>query len=334
MNGHTILVAKTHALGDLLLVTPALVRVRRACPGARILLLTTEACAPLVRGLEAIDEVVTMRDLTVGSALGVLPRLWRHRITTAVAFQASLGILALARAAGARSVISLRDLPAGVWPPPFDRYTPQVYCELVDRFFPSDTPPDPLPRVWVSHEERRAARALVGEAPYALLAPGGGKNLRQSVPAKRWAPDRFAAVAEWLGRRGLAVVAVGAPWDRPLTHAIRARCRLPLLDLAGATDLRLLAALVGESSLVVTIDSVTLHLAVALDRPLVGLFGPTSAANFLPPGQRHQVAVSSPVACSPCYGNGLFPGCRQGTPVCMDAITVNAVLDALGSIGA
>lgn len=326
MSEGPLLAIKTHALGDLLLVTPALHRLRVGCGNRRVVVATTEACAPLLARNPDVDAVVSLPDLGVRSALKALHALRHEAPREAVVFQVSRQAVLLARASGARRVTSLRDI-GDSWPPPFDRYTADAYVELADLVAgPHATAHHP--RLFVTSQERECARALTGAASYAVVAAGGGRNPRQTVEAKKWRPERWAALADHLVQTGLSVVLVGAGSDAATLAEIEAQTRAPVRNLAGKTDLRTLAAVVAEAALVVSIDSVALHMAVALDRPLVGIFGPTSRENFLPPGREHQVGISSPVVCSPCYGNGLFPGCRVGLPVCMAAIGVDEVLCA------
>ncbi|MBN1426682.1 glycosyltransferase family 9 protein [Candidatus Fermentibacteria bacterium] len=329
----TVLAVKTHALGDLLLVTPALHLLRTGFPEATLLVLTTTQCAPLLKCNGDIDSVITMPNLSYLSAARALPTLRRAAPSQAVVFQASPAARLVARLGGARKVHALDRSDIDSWPPPFDRYTADAYLELAGRAVSTPLPHSHYPRLFVEPNERAAARERAGAAPFAVIAAGGGRNARQSVPAKRWRAARWGRLCDLITREiGLETVLVGAHEDIPqVTQILRASSVAPR-NLAGATDLRTLAALIAEASLVVTIDSVALHMAVALNRPLVGLFGPTSCANFLPTGRDHQRGVSSTASCSPCYGNGLFPGCRRGTPVCMQAITEDAVWEEVRSV--
>lgn len=334
MSNQGLLAVKTHALGDLLLITPALHHLRGAFPETRISLLTTAACQPLLEGNPDVDRIVVLPGLGLYSALRALPALRRAKPHHAVVFQGSRAARALARMAGAHTVRSLQVSDVPDWPPPFDRYTADAYLDLARGMAPNGPSVSQYPRLFVSADERVRARALMGPGRSAVVAAGGGRNQRESVDAKRWSRLRFAQVCDVLGAPGgYRVVLVGAVADRDTVGWIAGTTRVPAVNLAGMTDLRTLAAVVGEAALVLTNDSVVLHMAVALNRPVVGLFGPTSRANFLPPGREHQRGVSSRAPCSPCYGNSMFPGCRMGRPVCMDAITAEEVVDAVRSVG-
>lgn len=338
MNTETrILLIKTHALGDLLLATPAIHRIRKGMPGAQIALLTTAQCEPLLLNNPDIDELIALPGLGVG--VRTLPALLQARALRAdhvVVFQISRLARLVARWVGTREVLALKQGTQGTtpWPPSFQTYTADVYQQLVEQLVPNCEPVDPRPRLFVTEAETQEFLlnreiAHYGAKGYAVLAPGGGTNLRQSVAEKRWPTQRFAKLCELLeAKLGLPSVIVGSQTDLPIADAVARGTKATPLNLAGQTDLRLLAAVVHQAALVVCNDSVVLHMAVALGTPLVGLFGPTSAANFLPGAPGPYAGVSSESSCSPCYGNSLFPGCKLGTAVCMDEITVARVFQA------
>jgi len=99
-----------------------------------------------------------------------------------------------------------------------------------------------------------------------------------------------------------------------------------LINLKGKTTFRELGALIWHLDLLITNDSSPLHLAVALQKPVVALFGPT--ANWtLCPNSENATAVQSPAKCSPCYGFGRFPGCH--TPICMAELSIDTVKIAI-----
>lgn len=106
--------------------------------------------------------------------------------------------------------------------------------------------------------------------PYALLSPGAGWG------AKRWPPDRYGAVARRLGDLGLHVIINSGPAEEGLARQIvesSGETAQPMvLDITG------LIAVTRRASLVIAGDTGPLHLACALNRPVVGIFGPTDPA--------------------------------------------------------
>ena len=127
-------------------------------------------------------------------------------------------------------------------------------------------------------------KVLTGKAPVVLINPGAGWG------AKRWPPERYAAVARGLVDRGLEVVVNTGPGEEPLAQVIvqetrgAARLLMPSLDH--------LVALMRRVSLCIAGDSGPLHLACALGRPVVGIYGPTDPTRNGPFGTRARVLRS------------------------------------------
>ncbi len=130
----------------------------------------------------------------------------------------------------------------------------------------------PAPVFVVGSDAREKMRARVGDEKYAILNPGGNW-----LP-KRWPTQRFAQLADLLATRlGLRVVITGADGDCTLAQEIQRQAKVPVLLLAGETNLEELGAVIECSCLFISNDSGPLHLAAAIGTPVVALFGPTSA---------------------------------------------------------
>ncbi|MDQ4071777.1 MAG: glycosyltransferase family 9 protein, partial [Actinomycetota bacterium] len=105
--------------------------------------------------------------------------------------------------------------------------------------------------------------------------------------ARRWPPERFAAVARAECESGRDVAVSGSAAEAPLAHAVARDAGLsPKVVLAGRTDPVELAALVGAADRVVCGDTGVAHLATACGTPSVVLFGPTSPRDWGPPADR------------------------------------------------
>jgi ADP-heptose:LPS heptosyltransferase len=91
-------------------------------------------------------------------------------------------------------------------------------------------------------------------------------------PARRWSPAGFAAVADALAARGLTVVLTGAESEASAARAVETSMRYPAINVCGQTDLRELAALLNEATLLVTNDTGVSHIAAALETPSIVVF--------------------------------------------------------------
>jgi len=174
----------------------------------------------------------------------------------------------------------------------------------VDRFValagPRDAPPPEIvpPRLHVTAAHIDAALAAVGLArpdrPLLAVCPGA-----EYGPAKRWPAEHFATLARRRLAQGWAVWLFGSPADAAVTAGIAAAAE-GVVDLAGRTGLSQAVALLSLADAVVTNDSGLMHVAAALGRPLVALFGSSSPAMTPPLSERAEV-LSLALPCSPCY---------------------------------
>ena len=141
-------------------------------------------------------------------------------------------------------------------------------------------PVDPQAESWC---DAWLAASFGGEPrPIVFIAPGAGWG------AKRWPPERYAVVAEGLKQRGFHVLANSAPGEEQLAATITAGgAAVPL-----STTLPQLIALTRRIALCIAGDTGPLHLACALGRPVVGIYGPTDPSRNGPFGTRAKVLRS------------------------------------------
>ena len=179
-----------------------------------------------------------------------------------------------------------------------------------------------LPLLVIPREaEIRAASLCVGlnQESTVVLFPGA------SIPEKRWGADRFRQVGKVLAEKGLTLLVVGGREEAAEGMRIVAGGRG--VNLAGKTSLVETAAIVARAAVVVSGDSGVLHLAYALGRPTVSLFGPSSVAKWAAQGASHVVVHGKP-SCSPCSRFGQTPKCPHNVE-CMQSITVEEVTNAV-----
>lgn len=143
-------------------------------------------------------------------------------------------------------------------------------------------------------------------------------------PTKLWPGERFASLAESLGKkRGASVVFTGSREDeKPVQEILRQiNPSQKVLTLAGQTGLKELAGLFSLSDLVVSTDTGPMHLAAAVNAPLIAIFGPTAPWRTGPYGNGH-VILRKPLGCSPCFKK------KCESMECMNSLSVEEVLKA------
>jgi heptosyltransferase II len=330
-----LLVRATNWLGDAVMTTPALAAVREGFPDARIVLLARPLVAELFRHHPDVDEVMIYeRPGRHEGALGRLRlagELRRRRFDGALLLQNAFDAALIAflgripeRAGyptdGRRILLTV---PVPLTPAILERHEVEYYLCLLDGL----GIPRPVPAVLkltVTEEEREAMATRLAslgierDAPVVTINPGATYG-----SAKRWYPDRFAAVAEALsGEWSARVVVVGSTAEAPLAGEIEAATRNPLVNLAGKTTVRELMALLSLSSFLVTNDSGPMHIGAALGVPLVAIFGPTDWRRTSPWSSLAKV-VRVEIDCSPCK----LRVCDRGHE-CMLGVTPGMVVDA------
>ena len=158
-----------------------------------------------------------------------------------------------------------------------------------------------IPRITALEEERSRAAALLlergaGSGPFAALAPGASYG-----PAKRWDPESFARVASALhASQGARAVLVGTKGDAGPAAEVARILGAAATDLTGATDLPTLTGILDRSVLAVSNDSGVMHLAAALGKPTVAVFGSTSPV-WSSADARWVRALYAAYPCSPCF---------------------------------
>jgi heptosyltransferase-2 len=158
---------------------------------------------------------------------------------------------------------------------------------------------------------------LTLDKPVAVFCPGA-----EYGPAKRWPVAYFADIAQRLHQQGYAVWLIGSGKDKPVAEEINILAHGQCRNLCGSTDLGDAIALLSCAQLVISNDSGLMHLAAALDRPMLALFG-SSSPQFTPPLSAQAHVVKLDIECSPCFKRD----CPLGHFNCMVQLTPDLVWD-------
>ena len=198
---------------------------------------------------------------------------------------------------------------------------------MAERFAQLAEPPEqplkrPLPKLElrVVQSSRDATLHKLGlnlDRPVACLCPGA-----EYGPAKRWPEAHFAALASKLAGAGYQVWIIGSAKDRAIGAAIEQLSEHHSRNLCGATDLGAAVDLLSVAALVISNDSGLMHVAAALDRPMVALYG-SSSPGFTPPLSARAAVEKLDLPCSPCFQRE----CPLGHFNCMRQLDPQRVLD-------
>jgi ADP-heptose:LPS heptosyltransferase len=305
---HDIALVRALALGDLLCAVPAFRSIRVRFPDARITLIGLPWSRELVRrfpryldehlefpGFPGIPEhPVDARDVVRG-----LAHLQARSFDLAIqlhgtglvsnTFTALLGARTTAGFVPA-AVPGLLPPADGVWLEYADDGTEvDRLLRLPVALGGVDDPRPELPLLDDDHVE--LAEALAGTA--VQLEPGryAVVHAGASEPRRRWPIVSFAAAADHLAGRGLAVVTTGTEGERVVTASLGAAMTAPVVDLAGRTSLGALALLVSRARLVLTNDTGVSHVAAGVRTPSVVIFSGSEPDRWAPLDRERHVPV-------------------------------------------
>jgi heptosyltransferase II len=355
-----ILVRGVNWLGDAVMSTPALLRLREAKPHAHIALLTAAKLADLWQSHPAIDEVIPFtktegvgnvsKKLRAGNfdqAL-IFPNSFRSAFESWMAgIPRRTGFGGSGRSMLLTHVVPRRDTDIEMHKrstaevlqlvetspeKPRDRYPSSAhhlhnYLHLVAELGANPAPSPP--RIAVTDDELAAFRAklqLDSTLPVIALNPGA-----EYGPAKRWPAERFIETAVRIDQSEKAIwLITGGPGDAHLAKTIAAgletqasaQSAIRIHNLAGTTTLRELCVALAASDLVITNDTGPMHLAAAVGTPVVVPFGSTSPELTGPglPGEEKHRLILGQAPCAPCF--------RRECPIdfrCMLSITPERV---------
>lgn len=332
-----LLIRGVNWLGDAVMTTPALLRLRAAVPDAHLTLLTAAKLRDLWTAFPGVDEVVTFeagegvfsvaRRLRAGrfdTAL-ILPNsprsaleAWLARIPRRLGLARPWRTWLLTQPLAPRpgevrmrkrtehEIRRLLDSPATRHPP---AATPPPAAHQLHHYLhlasPLGADPAPLaPRLFLTAAEEAQARAGLPGGPSVTGTVWAGLNPGAEYgPAKRWPAERFAAAArEVAARTGVRWAVFGGPRDAALAAAIAGQ--LPdAVNLAGRTTLRELMIALAACRVLLTNDTGPMHLAAALGVPVVVPFGSTSPELTGPglPGDPRHALLRGEAACAPCF---------------------------------
>ncbi len=167
---------------------------------------------------------------------------------------------------------------------PLDAPLPKEY-PLPELKISATTQTEALQKHQLTHDER----------PILALCPGA-----EFGPAKRWPEEHYAAVAREKLQAGWQVWLFGSVKDQAVTARIMELTEQRCVDLAGKTKLEEAVDLLSLANVVLSNDSGLMHISAALQKPLIAVYGPTSAA-FTPPLHKQSKVITQALSCQPCF---------------------------------
>ncbi len=330
-----VLVVKLDHLGDVLLATPVFSNLRQAYPDAELHALTGTWSRVVLENHPNINKVLKYNsqafcrteEPTSLRQTCQLYRALRHqkyelmvqlrgdwritcfallRVTPKRLDRAALQVankLGFARFTGTHETTRNLDVlnRAGI-PTPIQTTTFAVTAEA---------------KKWAS--DFLATHQIDRERPLIAIHPGS------PIPLKRWLPERYAELADWLiAQKRAEILFVGVKDEIPIIAEIQRLMQAESNNIAGKTSLTQLASILHISNVFIGNDSGPMHLAAAVGTPTIGLYGPGDPTRFAPVGAKCRT-IRRKNDCPPCVG----ATCQFGKEGCMSKIQVADVIQTL-----
>lgn len=340
-----ILIVKLSAIGDVIHTLPSLNAIRKRFPHAHITWIVEEAAADLVNGHKSLDRIIVsrrktwMKDFFSASCLKTIKQIYAFikevrdtKYDLVIDFQTLLksGIIVFLSRSDNKTGFgkgmehmehSYMFLNRRIPPVNMNNHAILRSLMLLKAIgIQSEKIVFNLP---VSEKARKKAESLLGLNNADAAKPVVAINPAAKWETKMWDNQKFALLADRLIENHHArVLFTGSNYDFPLICDIINNMKHNAANLAGKTALKTLAAVFEKSDLVVSTDTGPMHVAAAVETPVLALFGPTAPWRTGPYGSMHRV-VRTGIECSPCFKR------KCKTTACMKLISVDRVMTAI-----
>jgi heptosyltransferase-2 len=335
-----IVVRGTNWVGDAIMTIPALWELRRILPDAHVTLATRSWTQGIFADADFIDELLIYdHEGALASPFKQIGEWRRSKFDAAILFQNAFEAAVIARfasvpirlgyATDGRSFLLTHRVAKTEETK--TRHEVYYYLDLVaefERWILGRTSVDqtaPRMELPVSAERRHAAAELLrghgidGDRPVVALCPGS-TNSR----AKRWPAERFAKLADRLiDELNADVLLIGAEDELPVSREVEAGMQRKPVVLTGTTNLAEAVGILSATDLLVTNDTGPAHIAAALGRPTLVIFGPTDPTTTRPFGDQ-AVVIRHPPECAPCMLRDCPIDHRCMTAIAPDEVFVQA----------
>lgn len=335
-----ILLTRMKFIGDVVLTTPVIRSVRNAFPDAYIAYMGDKRAVALLEHNPNVDEIIPF-DFSRPTLLEQSRVAWllrRRKFDLAIDLFSNPRSALLTRITGAPVRVGAERKGRG------KLYTVQVRDDgkpksavaFHNQFIEAAgiAPTAFRPEIFLTDDERREARIYLQwldyeHSPLDLTKPLIGLHPGATWPAKRWLPERFAALADLLvAKSGAQIILTAGPGDTEVIREVAAKSFANVKIIQGL-PLRQLAAIISQCAAYVANDNGTMHISAAVGTPTIGIFGPGEENIWFPyaAAEGHR-ALRRDVPCHPCH----LDFCNRegdGFMECMKLLTVEEVFKSV-----
>ncbi|MGL5206912.1 MAG: glycosyltransferase family 9 protein [Acidaminococcaceae bacterium] len=331
-NKKRIIVTFLMHLGDLTLTTPFLHVLRKAAPDAHIAYLVDDKLKDVVLHNPNIDEVITIdkkgkdnnlkalrstADLISDRKFDVLINLHPNERCSFIGFLAKVPVKV------GFSHFLFRPFLTKVTRLNRKMHAADMYIDVLAQLGVKDLTSNGL-EIFPGTDDKKAANAFWQEQQVTANDRIVGFNIGSAVKTKRWAPERFAQVADALSAKGYKTVFFGGIMDEEMVKEATVLMSSKPIIATGRFTIGQLAAAMKRCCLIITNDSGPMHVAISQKVPIVAMYGPSSPALYGPYTKEATIVKAVP----PCAGcvKGMKHECDDMQ--CMTRLTVEQVIEA------
>lgn len=330
-----VFIMKFPHIGDTVLLTPTLKALKRAYPNAYISMASWKANEFILRNNPYIDELVPFHSLNQlmnpFKLLRLVKLLQKKQFDTFLDFGQFAQITPiLAYLAGIKNRIGLAPLghpreKALTKPVDYVMAKHEVECFLdIVRGLTGESMSASSPKLFLSEECKDFAQAFMYEKGVSRKDLVIGIHPGAQWPAKRWNIEKFSQLTNEISKRyGAKIVLFAGPKEEFLVHKFDVNS--PEIIMATGYSQEKTAAILEKIDLFITNDSGFMHVAAALETPVIAIFGPSDPVKWGPYGKQH-IVIREDISCSPCNILGAMRKCDDFK--CMKLIKVGSVLKA------
>lgn len=331
-----ILISRMKFIGDVVLTTPIIRSVRKACPEATIVYMGEKNAVSLLEHNPNLDEIIPydFSRPTIFEQPRVAFELRRHKFDLAIDLfgnprSALLTYLTRARVrvgpdrAARGRLYTIRVNDDGRTKTAIDFHNQFIRAVGIE---PTSTKTE----IFLTDDEKREARIYLRwldheNRPLDLTKPIIGIHPGASWPAKKWMPERFGELADMItAKLGVQIIMPAGPGDGETIKTVM-KHSFSNIKMLSNLPLRQLAAIITHCSLFIANDAGPMHIAAALGIPTIGLFGPGEENIWFPYSQQDgHIALRKDVSCHPCHLN-VCNREGEGYMECMKLLSVKEV---------
>ena len=336
---NTIVISKYAGLGSIIQATPLIQTLRKNYPQAKIIFITTQGNAALIKHIPEIDEVILVSDKNIWSILTTSVKLILHmwRVKPGLYFDLEF----YSNYSGIMTTLSKATNRFGFYNPekayrkgiynylvPFNVNMPisETYLQFADLLKCNYKISELKLELPSGNSDFKNKIGLVEGENYIVVNPNAS-DLRLE---RRWPKKSFTEVLSFLLELYPArkIILIGNKTEATYVSEIAAafETNSNLIDSSGILTLTELILLIAGADLMLTNDTGPMHIAFALNIKTISLFGPCSPQQY--GAIKNGINFYKKVDCSPCVHTFLIPPCK-GNNICMKNISVAEVKDAL-----